>query len=101
MNRKLAVLAIGMVFLLGTFGSALAQSDEEQLKKFETDRAAAVVKGDVATVEKGTADDYTFINVFGQLTSKAELLNAVKSGQLKLTGDEISDMKVRVYGTRR
>src|SRR5438105_15410728 len=28
-----------------------------------TDRAAAVVKGDVATLEKQTSDDYTLINV--------------------------------------
>jgi ketosteroid isomerase-like protein len=98
MNKKGSVLAIALVFVLGALGSAWAQNVEEQLKKFETDRSAAVVKGDVATVEKGTANDYTFVNVFGQSSDKTQLLNALKSGDIKLTSDDVSDMKVRVYG---
>jgi hypothetical protein len=44
-------------------GLAWAASIEEGLKKLETDRAVAVVKGDVATLEKQTLDDYTLINL--------------------------------------
>jgi ketosteroid isomerase-like protein len=29
---------------------------------------------------------------------KTQLLNALKSGDIKLTSDDVSDMKVRVYG---
>ena len=98
MNRRCSGFVITSFVALAVLGSAFAQSTEEQLKKFETDRSAAVVKGDVATVEKGTANDYTFVNVFGQTSDKAQLLNALKSGDLKLTSDEVSDLKVRVYG---
>jgi ketosteroid isomerase-like protein len=98
MKRKCAAFAIASLFVFTMLGSALGQGDEEQLKKFETDRAAAVVKGDVAAVEKGTADDYTFANVDGQFVGKTQLLNALKSGDIKLTSIEVSDMKVRVYG---
>ena len=79
-------------------GSAWAQGDEERLKKLKTDRAAVAVKGDVATLEKQTADDYTFINLYGQMSDKSQMVNAFKTGQTKLTSDEVSDMKVRVYG---
>jgi hypothetical protein len=53
MKRKCAAFVIASLFVFTMLGSAWAQSDEEQLKKFETDRADAVVKGDTATVEKG------------------------------------------------
>ena len=77
---------------------ASAQSTENEIKKLEMDRAAAVVKGDVAYVDKQTADDYMFINMFGQVTDKKQLLDGMKSGALKISADDISDLKVRVYG---
>jgi len=97
MNRRFTSFAV--LFVLATLSlSAAAQSVEEQIKKLEMDRAAAVVKGDVAYVEKQTADDYMFINMFGQITDKKQLVDAMKSGGLKLTAEDLSDLKVRVYG---
>ena len=47
MNRRLVVFASTSLFILGPFcGSAAAQGVADQIKKMETDRAAAVVKGD-------------------------------------------------------
>jgi hypothetical protein len=71
------------------------------LKKLETDRAAAMVKGDVATLEKQTSDDYTLINLYGQISDKSKMVDTFKSDQIKLTQDNLSDMKVRVYATLR
>jgi ketosteroid isomerase-like protein len=99
MKRKCAAFVITTLLVFVMLGSAWAQSDEEQLKKLETDRAAAVVKGDVATLEQQTSDDYTLINMNGQMSGKSQMVNAFKTGQTKLTSDELSDMKVRVYGT--
>jgi ketosteroid isomerase-like protein len=73
-------------------------SVEEQIKKMERDRAAAVVKADIATLEGLTSDDYILINANGQLSNKAETMNNIKTGVIKLTSNEVSDMKVRVYG---
>ena len=99
MNRRCIAFVIASVMSLAVLLSlAWAESVEEQLKKLETDRAAAVVKGDVATLEKQTSDDYTLINMNGQMSDKSQMVNAFKSGQTKLTSDEVSDMKVRVYG---
>ena len=97
MKRKCAAFVIASLFVFVMLGSAWPQSDE-QLKKLETDRAAAAVKGDVATLEKQTADDYTFINLYGRMSDKSQMVNAFKTGQTKLTSNEVSDMKVRVYG---
>ena len=84
MKRKCAALVISSVFVFVMLGSARAQSDEEQLIKLETDRAAAIVKGDVATLEKQTSDDYTLINMNGQMSGKAQMVNAFKTGQTLL-----------------
>ena len=64
----------------------------------EKDRAAAVVKADVATLEGLTSDDYVLINANGQVSNKAETMNNIKTGVIKLSANEVSDMKVRVYG---
>lgn len=99
MKRSTAILAITTPFVMTALaGSASAQDVQEQIKKLEMDRAAAVVKGDVAKLEKETADDYTFINLNGQLSGKAQTMNNLRSGNIRLTANELSDLKVRVYG---
>jgi ketosteroid isomerase-like protein len=79
-------------------GKSTAASVEEELKKLETDRAAAVVKADITTLEAQTADDYALINANGQVMDKKQTLDAIKTGQVKLTSNELSDLRVRVYG---
>lgn len=91
-------ICAALVVVFAMLGWAWAQNVEEHLKKMETDRAAAVVKGDVDTLAKETADDYMLINVNGQMSDKAQMLESIKSGQIKLTSDDLSDMKVHVYG---
>jgi ketosteroid isomerase-like protein len=99
MNRRIVVLAAAFVFVMaGLCIAAAAQGTEDEIKKLETDRAAAVIKGDMAMVEKQTSDDYTLINPNGQMSDKAQMLDAFKSGKSKISMNEISDMKVRIYG---
>jgi ketosteroid isomerase-like protein len=99
MNRLFAVLVVAVLFLATTLCvSASAQNVEDQIKKMEIDRAAAVVQGDVAKLDKETSDDYTLITAAGQMSDKAQMISAFKSGQSKLSVDTVSDMKVHVYG---
>jgi ketosteroid isomerase-like protein len=114
MKRILAVPIVAAAFSLAAAVATSAQgaapkkstkpaastsaSVEEQIKKLETDRAQAVVRADVATLEAQTSDDYTLINANGQLSGKSDTMNAIKSGNIKLTSNELSDLKVRLYG---
>jgi ketosteroid isomerase-like protein len=99
MNRQVTVVASVCLFVLAAVCvSATAQSVEDQIKKMEIDRAAAVVKGDLAKLDKETSDGYTLITAAGQMSDKAQMLSAFKSGQSKLSVDAVSDMKVHVYG---
>ncbi len=80
MNRRCTGIVITSVLSLAALlGLAWGASIEEELKKLETDRAAAAVKGDVATLEKQTSDDYTFINLYGQMSDKSQMVNAFKT----------------------
>ena len=92
--RRLLIAAV----LVAAASSVFAQDVQEQLKKMEMDRAAAVVKADVATLDKTTSDDYVLINMNGRMTGKSEMIAGFKSGQSKLTSEDLSDLKVRVYG---
>lgn len=102
MNRLATRVFVAAAFSLATLTAVPAQAQgasvEEQIKKMERDRAAAVVKGDVAMLEGLTADDYTLINANGQVSDKATTMNNIKTGNIKLTANEVSDLKVRVYG---
>jgi ketosteroid isomerase-like protein len=98
MRPKCSALVATVFVLAVLIGSASAQDAKEQLKKLEMDRAAAVVKGDVATLDKQTAADYVLITMNGRMSDKAQMLDGFKSGQSKLTSNDLSDLKVRVYG---
>jgi len=114
MNRIPTAVGIAAAFCMAALGAASAHAQaagakktsklaagtsvEDQLKKMEKDRAAAVVKGDVAALEGMTSDDYMLINANGQVSDKATTMNNIKTGNIKLTANDISDLKVRVYG---
>ena len=100
-GRVVIAAALGVATLAAAPAGAQgmgAPSVEEQIKKMEKDRAAAVVKGDVATLEGLTSDDYVLINANGQVSNKAETMSMIKTGKIKLTANEVSDLSVRVYG---
>ncbi len=99
MIKQSRAFAVAAIFVLaGSLASAWAQDVQEELKKLETERAAAVVKGDVAMLDKQTSDDYVLINMNGRVADKAQMIDGFKSGQSKLTAEDLSDLKVRVYG---
>jgi ketosteroid isomerase-like protein len=102
MNRTATGVVVATAFFLVTAAAMPARGQgaavEDQIKKMEKDRAAAVVKGDVATLQGLTSDDYIFINAYGQLSDKATTMNGIKTGNIKLTSNEVSDLNVRVYG---
>ncbi len=98
MNRIPVAIAVFCAAALGAPSARAQSSVEDQIKKLETDRAAAVVKGDVAAIASQTAEDYTLINANGELSSKAQTMDAIKNGSIKLSANDLSDLKVRVYG---
>ena len=91
-------VGVVLVLVVAMVGWAKAQNLDEQFKKMEKDRGAAVVKGDAEALAKETAEDFTFITSAGQMSDKKQTVEQVKNGGIKLEADEPSDMTVRVYG---
>jgi len=78
--------------------SAERVSAEQELIKLENEWADAWVKGDVAFQERIVPDDYTWTSPWGGVSTKADNLALVKSGQDVVFSWVLDDMKVRVYG---
>lgn len=58
----------------------------------------AFLKGDTSFLETHSTDDYTAIHSDGRLTTKAQELDAFKTGSLKYDSIDVRDKNVRVYG---
>ena len=70
----------------------------DQIKKLEQQRNEAILKGDTATLDKLTSDDYTNTTAQGKIEKKADIMDGFKSGKIKFDSRELSDLDVRVYG---
>ena len=70
---------------------------ERDIKRLEEARNQAVLDGDVATLDRMTSDDYTFITLRGELRTKSDILKGFASGSFHYDSRQVSDLKVRVY----
>jgi ketosteroid isomerase-like protein len=97
--KKLVSSVLGLLMMLG---SAVAQSksaaDQAALKAIEEKWDAANLKGDAAALNSIFADTFVSTESDGTVRSKAEVVAAVKSGEIKFLAAKSSDMKVFVYG---
>lgn len=89
------------LFLVPLAGTAQDQStssatDQEILQAVERYRAA-LTKKDTATLEQIWADDYTFVNGAGDVMSKKQRLENIKSGATSLDSITQREVKVRSH----
>jgi ketosteroid isomerase-like protein len=91
------ILAIWMFNSL----SSPAQPTEATAEVLNADATyrEAVVRGDVDKLAAVFADDVLIINSDGTMDTKANFLNAISSGRLKMQTYERSHVQVRVFGS--
>jgi hypothetical protein len=82
----------------GDVGRASDNAVLEKIQALEEERNQAILRGDVATLDRMTSDDYTFVTIRGELRTKAQILNDFRSGSIKYQSRTISDLHIRVYG---
>jgi ketosteroid isomerase-like protein len=83
----------------GTDGAAAGSGVEATIMKLSEKIRAASLKGDVATFKDLYAEDYVSISaITGAPSTKADLIENLKSGKLKYDSIDTSDIKVHVYG---
>ena len=97
----IAILAMAMssLALAQTRDKKAAPSSkaEQEVMKVSDEIIEALGRTDVSALDRLYADDYVLTQSFG-LTSKAQLLDAWKSGSLKYTSASDKDRSIRVYG---
>jgi ketosteroid isomerase-like protein len=71
---------------------------ESDVRKLLGELEAAISKNDVAALDKIYSDDYSFISTTGEMQTKAQRLDSMKSGDLKYESIKFEDAKIHTYG---
>lgn len=103
--KKIANAAsLAALIVIGVFSAPPAlraqgnSAAEQEVLKVEEERLQAFQRADAATLESIFAPEFTFVSANGEYHTLAELLSDVRTGRLKYTSLEHSDVHVRVYG---
>jgi ketosteroid isomerase-like protein len=78
-------------------GTTADGAEEQALVTFEQEWASALVKGDVAVLDRSLAKEWA-ANADGEVATRAQLLAAIKSGAYKLESATMRDISVHVFG---
>lgn len=71
---------------------------EKAVEKLIDQYAEAAKKGDVTFFEKNLARDYIGIEADGHMSTKPEILELYRSGQIKFEILDVKDRRARLYG---
>jgi len=83
----------------GAFAAkADAQSDKAAILAMEAKWDTAAVKGDIAAFDAIYAESFVFTSPQGKVQTKAEVLNDLRSGDLKFQTSKADQIKVALYG---
>lgn len=74
------------------------ESAHKEIEGLELDWRQAQLSNNVSEVDRLLADDYLGISANGTLETKADELTRRRSGTLRITQLDLSDIKVRIYG---
>ncbi|HUA92933.1 MAG TPA: nuclear transport factor 2 family protein [Terracidiphilus sp.] len=105
--RLRAIRAISVMLLVGIATASLlgetlrAQKHERrhEIDHLEEAWRTALLKEDTAAMSALLADNYMAITPSGTLQTKEEALANLRSGRVHVTSLEVSDRKIRFYGT--
>jgi hypothetical protein len=100
MNRLLAVCALLALSLPSTSRADQAggSKTESEIRQLEARRIQAMLKVDTEELNRLLADDLTYTHSSGQVDTKSQLINSLKSGERKYLMIEPQGVKVRLYG---
>ncbi len=98
MKRSGFLIVLAFLLLLIVTGVPSAQSADADVRKAERDRFAAMVKNDVAALDKLLAPELIYTHGDGRVVDKAGFIADLKTGDFKYVSIDAADPKVRVIG---
>src|SRR5262245_37875797 len=99
MNHRmfLAVFAVLFSVVLG-LGPVGAQNAEQDVRKAERDRFNAMLKNDIAALDKLLAPELIYTHGDGRVVDKAAFIADLKTGDFKYVSIDAAEPKVRLFG---
>src|SRR5215470_6379124 len=88
------------IFMLVTMAAGAAPDDAataREIERLEQQLVTAIEAKDFATYQRLVAEDYVAVGANGEQT-RAQAMEAYRSGALSLPGLKIGEIKVHVYG---
>jgi ketosteroid isomerase-like protein len=73
-------------------------TSEQELRKVEREWDAAIVSRDVAALDRILSEDFRYIDSAGDVHSKNDIVQGVKSSEAVIEPFETEDVQVRIYG---
>ena len=103
MKRILTAIAVlALVFPCAALAQAKPKAagddTEKALTQIEQQMADAIVKMDLATIDKHAGPTFVFIAPDGGIQDRAQWMADLKAGNLKIQSTKNDEMKVRAYG---
>lgn len=95
---SVAVLVFSVAAWAQTGAKPKSGSAGKELLKLEQQWGDALVKLDLAFLDRILAEDYLFTSPLGEVLTKSQMLAELKSGEDVVSSVVNHDMKVRVYG---
>jgi len=97
--RPAARLLVALLLLAALPAAAQpASSPEDELRRTETARFAAMVAGDTAALERMLGEDLSYTHSTGQVQDRREFLAALAAKSLRYAAMSPADVRVRVFG---
>jgi hypothetical protein len=99
MKRFSASLLTFLILSAAGFALSRDLSKDAQKEVLSTDdaRIKARTSGDIQTMSKIYADDYTLVTAEGDIRTKDDQLSELRSGQLQFRPVELLERTVRIY----
>ena len=72
---------------------------EQELVRLNDAVVTAIVRRDTAALDRLLSDDFTYTHSNGRVETKAEIVQALKSGARIYESATLTEVKVRLYGT--
>jgi ketosteroid isomerase-like protein len=93
------VMVAGVSPMMAGMPRAERHENRHEIDQLEDIWRDAILRGNTAALDKLLADDYMAITPTGILQSKEQTLASVRTGSVRFKSIELSDRKVRFYGT--
>jgi hypothetical protein len=99
--RFVIIVLLVIALAVPTLMLAQGSKDEQQIRASVKELTDAQLRGGAegaAVFDKYYSDDYTGIRGDGKVLTKAQEIEAYKSGAIKYQASEVKELKIRVYG---